>query len=527
MLIALLLGGRYNAPRKRILRQIMTFEQLLAVVSDSWRSGTARIRTDSRCVQAGDIFVAVKGSTCNGHDFVNDAVAAGAVYVVCERAYSSSVCALTNIPHKKSCEIIFVDNSALAAATLAQAARGNPAKQLTNLAVTGTNGKTTVAFLVRSVIKNAGQRCGLIGTVMYDTGMAVFDAPLTTPDCLTIADMTEKMVQSGCKYMVAEASSHAIDQDRLAGIDFHSAAFTNLAGDHLDYHKTKAEYFTAKSKLFRQLSADAAAVLNKQCPYARKAAEQTAAKILWYGIDAHADLCAHIEKTDLTSTVFVLEYAGRSCQVKTSLPGRYNVSNCLAAAGLCIAAGFDLETVAAGLSAVETIPGRLEKLDCDGVHVFVDYAHTDDALKNVLSTLRPLCKGRLIVVFGCGGDRDRTKRPRMAKVAEELADFIVVTSDNPRSENPEDIINEIVAGFAQVTGHGSRATSVMVEPDREKAIKLAIENVSEKDIVLIAGKGHETCQIIGNHREHFSDKETALKYLQKPTKTQRTVTNSR
>jgi len=329
--------------------------------------------------------------------------------------------------------------------------------------------------------------------------------------------MAEKMVQNGCKYMVAEASSHAIAQDRLAAIDFHAAAFTNLAGDHLDYHKTKARYFTAKSKLFRQLSSDAAAVLNKECRYARKIAEQTAAKILWYGIDTKADLYAHVKTTDITSTVFVLEYAGRSCQVKTSLPGRFNVGNCLAAAGLCIAAGFDLETTAAGLSAVETIPGRLEKLNCDSVRVFVDYAHTDDALKNVLSTLRPLCEGRLIVVFGCGGDRDRTKRPRMAKVAEELADFIVVTSDNPRTEKPEDIISEIVAGFARGTGHGARGTSVMVEPDREKAIELAVKNVSEKDIVLIAGKGHETCQIIGNRREHFSDKAIAYRYLQKRT----------
>jgi len=263
--------------------------------------------------------------------------------------------------------------------------------------------------------------------------------------------MTAEMVENGAEYMVIEASSHALSQNRLAGVNFKAAAFTNLTGDHLDYHKTEEDYLAAKTILFAGLAPDAVAVLNKQSPHAKLIAEQTQAKILWYAIDDQADITAHIKSMDTAGTAFTLEYAGQRQTVKTPLLGLYNVSNCLAATGLCLAAGFDLEAIARGLSALPTaggIPGRLEKVDWPGdFTVLIDYAHTDDALKNVLATLKPLCKGRLITLFGCGGDRDRTKRPRMAKVAEEYSDLVVVTSDNPRTERPEDIISEIVAGF--------------------------------------------------------------------------------
>jgi len=325
--------------------------------------------------------------------------------------------------------------------------------------------------------------------------------------------------------MVIEASSHALSQNRLAAVNFKAAAFTNLSGDHLDYHKTKEDYLAAKTRLFSALSPDAVAVLNKQSQETESIARQTKAKILWYAIDEPADVTAHIESMDISGTVFTLKYAGQTSIVSTSLPGLYNVGNCLAAAGLCLAAGFDLETIAAGLSAQQTIPGRLEKLDWPGdFSVIIDYAHTDDALKNVLSTLKPLCKGKLRVVFGCGGDRDRTKRPRMAKVTEQLADFIIVTSDNPRTEKPDDIINDIIAGFEngsaipcsklRDTKYEIRDTKI-IEPDRKKAIGLAIESAGKDDIILIAGKGHETYQIIGTQKFDFSDKEIALKCLKK------------
>jgi len=498
----------------------MNFDELLNLVSSD---NAPSICVDSRAIGAGDIFVAVKGTVYDGHDFIDQALANGAEYIVCQRDTQYSI-------RNTQYEIIVVDDSTDASAILAQAGKGNPASQLTNLAVTGTNGKTTVAYLVRSCIQKSGQKCGLIGTVIYDTcSGANWQSILTTPDCLTIAAGQEQILKNGAKYMVIEASSHALSQNRLAGINFKAAAFTNLAGDHLDYHKTKEDYLAAKTILFSALSPDAVAVLNQQSPEAQSIANQTYAKILWYAIGEPTDITAHIESMNMSGTVFTLKYADQTSIVKTSLLGLYNISNCLAASGLCLSVGFDLETIAAGLSAQQTIPGRLEKIDWPGdFSVLVDYAHTDDALKNVLSTLKPLCNGKLRVVFGCGGDRDRTKRARMAKVAEKLADFIIVTSDNPRTEKPEEIIDEIVAGFenspvpdttccaqnVRDTQYATRNT-IIIEPDRKKAIELAIRAADKNDIVLIAGKGHETYQIIGKQKFDFSDKKIAREYLNK------------
>jgi UDP-N-acetylmuramoyl-L-alanyl-D-glutamate--2,6-diaminopimelate ligase len=478
----------------------MVFDKLVKLV---YLSKTPRICVDSRLVKAGDIFVAIEGEVYDGHDFIYKAIDAGAKYIVCQKDKFNIENRISNA------EVITVDDSSKATAILAQASMGNPAVQLTNLAVTGTNGKTTIAFLVRSCIQNTGQKCGLIGTIIYDTGTTTFDASLTTPDCLTIAEKQSQMLKAGAKYMVIEASSHALAQNRLDAINFKAAAFTNLTGDHLDYHKTKEEYLAAKTKLFTSLSSDAVAVLNRQSPESEHIARKTKAKILWYAVDEPADITAHIESMDINETVFTLRYADESSKVRTPLLGLHNVSNHLAAAGLCLAAGFDLKTIAAGLSSLKIAPGRLEKFQWQGnFSVIVDYAHTDDALKNVLSTLKPLCKGKLRVVFGCGGDRDRTKRPRMAKVAEQLADFAIVTSDNPRTEKPMDIINEIVTGFQNP--HSSKIT---VEQDRRKAIALAIKTAQKDDIVLIAGKGHESYQIIGKQKFDFSDKVVALECL--------------
>jgi len=501
----------------------MVFDELLDLVSSDKALG---ICVDSRLVKDGDIFVAVQGTVYDGHGFFDQALTNGAEYIVCQSIPSGC--------NHEDAQVIVVDDSAEAAALLSQAGRDNPASRLTCLAVTGTNGKTTVAYLVRSCIQKASEKCGLIGTVIYDTcSGSGCEASLTTPDCLAIAEMTDKMVKNEAKYMVIEASSHALSQNRLAGIDFKAAAFTNLAGDHLDYHKTKEDYLAAKTRLFQTLSPDATAVLNKQSPEAELIAKQTQARILWYAIDEPADITAHIESMDMSGTRFSIldtkcstsiEHRASSIEVNTTLLGLYNVSNCLAAAGLCLAAGFDLQTIAVGISSLQQVPGRLEKIDGGDFAVIVDYAHTDDALKNVLSTLKPVCKGNLRLVFGCGGDRDRTKRPRMARVAEQLADFIIVTSDNPRTEKPEDIIDEIISGFEKgpailhaqlrATGHERPATKI-IEPDRKKAIELAIRTAGKDDIVLIAGKGHETYQIIGKQRFDFSDKEVSLEYLKK------------
>jgi len=495
----------------------MTFDELLAIVSSGCLPA---VHTDSRLVKKGDIFIALKGTSCDGHDFIDQALANGAGCIVCERRPSTR-----QSSRPADVNFVLVEDSSIAAAALAQAGNGNPAEKLTNLAVTGTNGKTTVAFLVRSIFQTAGQRCGLIGTVIYDTGSGTRRAKLTTPDCFTIARLQEQMVKTGVKSMIIEASSHALSQNRLAQIPFKAAAFTNLTGDHLDYHKTKQNYLDAKAKLFENLGPDATAVLNAQSPEAKQIAERTGAKILFYAVDAPAELAAHIESMTLASTVFTITYKNQRQRIQTPLPGIYNVANHLAAAGLALAAGIDLQTVAAGLAELKSIPGRLEKIASPAPFtVIVDYAHTDDALANVLSTLRPLSPGKLIVVFGCGGDRDKTKRPRMARAAEKFADVVIVTSDNPRTENPDDIIAEIVTGFktapampyteSRDTSDEIRATKT-IEPDRKKAIESAIRSARKDDTILIAGKGHEDYQIIGKTKIHFSDKETALDFLSK------------
>jgi UDP-N-acetylmuramoyl-L-alanyl-D-glutamate--2,6-diaminopimelate ligase len=508
----------------------MTFENLLEIVN---RPDSPNLCVDSRLVKPGDIFIAVKGTNLDGHNFIEQAITAGAKIIVAQKDLFKGLAPPSLWRGRSSgpfirthYELILVENSVRAAARLAHAKKDWPANKLTCLAVTGTNGKTTVAYLVRSIIQSTGQRCGLIGTVQYDTGEKIYTSKLTTPDPFTIADITSQMVAAGAKFMITEASSHALDQDRLEGIDFAAAAFTNLTGDHLDYHKTKENYLTAKIRLFKSLSKDAAAILNKQSPESAYIAQQTNAKLLWYSIGAQADLSAialakadltaYIQVMNATGTTFTLEYNRQRHLVKTPLLGKFNVSNCLAAAGLCIAAGFRLDTICAALSNPEKVPGRLEKVSCSGHksrgtgHVIIDYAHTDDALKNVLETLKPLCAGKLIVVFGCGGDRDRTKRPRMAKVAEKFADLIIVTSDNPRTENPQAIINEIVTGF-----ENSDPKKISIEPDRKTAIGIAIEKTRENDIILIAGKGHENYQILADKTIHFSDQEVATEFLKK------------
>ena len=476
----------------------MTFEQLLKVASSK---NPPSVCVDSRQVHAGDVFVAVRGSLQDGHQYIDQAITQGAGYIVCQERPARWADA--------GVEFVVVPDSSRAAAVLAQAGCGDPGSRLVNLAVTGTNGKTTVAYLVRSCIEKAGHRCGLLGTVTYDTGRRAIAASLTTPDSLAIARLQKEMVDAGCRYMVMEASSHALSQGRCTGIDFAAAAFTNLTGDHLDYHKTLDNYLAAKAVLFEGLSAGATAVLNAQSPQSRSIAQRTKARQLWYGIDRDSDLAAHIDSMDAGGTAYHLHYGGQAVVVQSPLLGQHNVSNHLAAAGLCLAAGLDLRTIADGLAALTCVPGRLDRVQWDGpFSVLVDFAHTDDALQNVLTTLRPLCRGRLIAVFGCGGDRDRTKRPRMAKVVEALADRVVVTSDNPRTEDPQQIIREIVAGLAQ-----GGAESLHTEPDRRAAIEWAIGQARPGDIVLIAGKGHEAYQIIGQQRLAFSDKQVAQETL--------------
>ncbi|MHC5119729.1 MAG: UDP-N-acetylmuramoyl-L-alanyl-D-glutamate--2,6-diaminopimelate ligase [Planctomycetota bacterium] len=477
----------------------MTYTQLLALV----QSNGLGVCADSRQVRQGDVFVAVCGTQVDGHDYIDTALSQGAAYVVTQRPVDGI-------------NSVIVEDSAKALGQLAQASCGNPSSKLTNLAVTGTNGKTTVTYLVRSVIEHIGAKCGLIGTIEYNTGTSSVPAPLTTPDAITIARAASEMVLNGADYMVVEASSHALSQKRLAGVSFTAAAFTNLTGDHLDYHHNEDDYLDAKTLLFTGLPPHGLAILNYESDEAHTIAEiiEPATRILWYGIGCDVDISAKVHRMDAAGSEFSIIFNNYSEKVNTRLPGRHNIQNCLAAAGLCLSTGIGLLEVAKGLSELECVPGRLQPIRSEntaraGLQVFVDYAHTDDALKNVLNTLKPLCKGRLIVLFGCGGDRDKTKRPRMARVAEERADVVVVTSDNPRTEDANAIIADIMTGF-----ENPDSPKITVEPERAKAIQLAVNQAQAGDIVLLAGKGHEDYQIIGTEKRHFSDFEQAQKALQ-------------
>lgn len=479
----------------------MTLEQLIKLVESKPIEYRPRVSCDSRKLRQGDIFVAIKGTKVDGWDFIGQAVVSGARYVV------------TDKPTKvASAEVIETPDPAFALGVLAQAAYDYPNKKLTNLAVTGTNGKTTTTYLARSIIAAAGHKCGLIGTITTDLGSQTdqIAASMTTPDAVELASLSSQMLAAGCDYMVTEASSHAIEQNRLAGIDFKAVAFSNLTGDHLDYHKTMDAYLAAKLKLFEKLSPDSTAIINKDDPvFEQVGSAASQAKILFYSLQQPAEITAKIISMDIAGTIYDLEILGKKVRVKTSLIGRHNISNHLAAAGMVYACGFTLEQIAEGLSKIAKVPGRLEKVPSSkDFAVLVDYAHTDDAMKNVLSTLKPLCKGKLTIIFGCGGDRDKTKRPRMAAVAEQFADAIYVTSDNPRTEKPLDIIEDVIKGFLNPS-----AENITIEPERKKAIELAVKAAGSGDIILIAGKGHEDYQIIGSEKYHFSDIEIAAEFL--------------
>jgi UDP-N-acetylmuramoyl-L-alanyl-D-glutamate--2,6-diaminopimelate ligase len=454
---------------------------------------------DSRRCRAGSCFVAVRGTEQDGHRYIPAACEAGASAVVCED------------PSAAGAEAAFavVDDARVAIARLAQAIHGWPARKLACVGITGTNGKSTCGQLIKAALEAGGHRPAVLGTISYDTGDRSLPAGTTTPDPITLAELTAEMVAGGRTHLVMEASSHALDQRRIAGVDFRVAVFTNISGDHQDYHGSMDAYQAAKRRLFEGLSADAAAVINRDDAAGEDMAAASKAPVCWYGLSAASDLWARIDRIDATGTDFTFIRGELRVAAHTPMIGQHNVYNCLAAAAACEALGMGLPTVAAAVGGVSFVRGRLERVRADaGICVFVDYAHTDDALQNVLRALKPVTAKRLIVVFGCGGDRDRTKRPRMAAVAEKLADEVVITSDNPRSERPEAIIEEICAGLSEA---GRRRA--LVEPDRRSAIALAIERASEGDVVLIAGKGHETYQVLGERRIHFDDVEVAEEIL--------------
>ena len=461
----------------------------------------AGVREDSRQVRPGDLFIARAGAKADGAQFVADAKARGAVAVVSQNPLPKSASPLPQV---------VVPDAGAAASVLANLFHGSPGEKVRVFAVTGTNGKTTTTYLIRHLLAKVSVRCGLIGTVEIDDGRTRREATMTTPAATDIADLLAAMRDKGCRACAIETSSHALDQGRVAGVPFAGAAFTNLTGDHLDYHKTMDQYAAAKAKLFASLHTSAVAVVNVADKWSARMVEGCQGRVLRFGFGKSADYTARDVSYSAQSVSFVLHTPDGRAEVTLPMVGRHNVENALCASALVgDVFGFSVHQLAAGLRDATGAPGRLQPVRAgQPFAVLVDYAHTDDALDNVLSALKPLTKGKLRVLFGCGGDRDRTKRPRMAKTAEKWADAIYVTSDNPRREDPRSILNEICTGFSP---EGVR--KAVVEIDRRRAIEAILADAGPDDIVLIAGKGHENYQIIDDIKHHFDDVEEASRVL--------------
>jgi UDP-N-acetylmuramoyl-L-alanyl-D-glutamate--2,6-diaminopimelate ligase len=374
------------------------------------------------------------------------------------------------------------------------------------IGVTGTNGKTTITYLMESVLSAMGRSVGVVGTVNCRVGGKVLPSKNTTPGMLDNQMFLHDLVKDGVGYGVMEVSSHALEQGRTDLIDFKGAIFTNLTGDHLDYHKTMENYFEAKSRLFTGLKRKAYAVINKDDPYGRRLIGMTPARVITYGIQGDADVKAQIEEFGLIGSRIMVKYFDERIILTTRFIGMHNVYNILAAFAAGLGEGFPPEKIKEGIESLRWVPGRLERVEVgQDFFLFIDYAHTDDGLKNVLQSLQAVKHNRIIVVFGCGGDRDRTKRVRMGRVACELADLSILTSDNPRSEDPDAIINEIVPGFDKPTYE--------IAVDREKAIERALTLARKNDIVLLAGKGHETYQVLKDRTVDFVEKDIVQRFL--------------
>jgi UDP-N-acetylmuramoyl-L-alanyl-D-glutamate--2,6-diaminopimelate ligase len=483
----------------KILASSIPVRQIIGTLDRAVES----IAYDSRRVQKNGLFVALRGEKTDGHQFIEQAIERGASVIVTEREEKQP--RVTDL---------VVDDTRTAMADLAAAFYGWPATKLKMAAVTGTNGKTTTTFLIKHICEKAGLRCGLIGTVRYEIGERVLPATRTTPESLDLQELLAQMTNAGCRAAAMEVSSHALALERTRGLEWDVAVFTNLTQDHLDFHGTMENYFESKAKLFTQLARQE----KKQKPVAvvnidDRYGEQLLGKIdknisvVTFGMSARADFRASNYRMEFGGTSYQLDARGKSYLVRVPLIGRFNVANSLAALAAANALGLSLRETVLSLGKSPQVPGRLEAVPAKRqFQVFVDYAHTPDALLNVLKTLRELQPRQLIVVFGCGGDRDRQKRPLMGEVVDRHADFAIITSDNPRKEDPDAIIAEVEKGF-----HGKNYEKIA---DRTAAIKRAIELAHPRDIVLIAGKGHENYQEFADNTVPFDDIQVARRALE-------------
>ena len=460
------------------------------------------IAYDSRRVQHNTLFVALRGEKVDGHQFVGQAIEKGASVIVAEREEKHA---------RATC--LVVDDTRAALADLASTFFGRPAAKLKMAAVTGTNGKTTTTFLIKHICEKAGLRCGLLGTVRYEIGERVLPAVRTTPESVDLQELLAQIANAGCRAAVMEVSSHALAQERTRGIEWDVAVFTNLTQDHLDFHGTMESYFEAKVKLFtdlglQQRKTKAVAVINIDDRYGEQLLLRLGnVQTVTYGVGHRADFRASNYRMEFGGTSYQLDARGKSYLVRVPLIGRFNVANSIAAIAGANALGVNLREAILSLAKSPQVPGRLEMVPAKRqFQVFVDYAHTPDALLNVLKTLRELQPGRIITVFGCGGDRDTQKRPLMGQVADQYSDFAIITSDNPRKEEPNAIITEVEKGF-----RGGKYEKIT---DRAEAIGRAVSMAQPRDIVLIAGKGHETYQEFADHTIPFDDLQVARRAVE-------------
>ena len=471
------------------LSQLLDGVQIEGVLIDREIQGIA---FDSRKVEEGYLFCAIRGETVDGHQYTRSAVEKGACVIVAERSTDHGA------------QEILVPNSRMAFSQICANYFGHPEKEMTFLGVTGTNGKTSTSQFVKSILDGLGIKAGLIGTVCNQIGSETFPAAFTTPEPYQLMELLRKMADAGVQAVVMEVSSQAMDQRRADCLPFHVAGFTNLTQDHLDYHKTMENYKAAKERLFEMAPKG---VFNLDDPVGAEWAKTYEG--LSYSAKGKADLFATAISLDVSGVSYTLCYGEKSAPVKVSTSGLFTVHNTLCAAGILLAAGFAFEEVVSGLNRIPKVAGRAEVIT-EGLPyaVMLDYAHTPDALENILTTVRTYAKGRIVTLFGCGGDRDKTKRPLMAEVVAKHSDFAIVTSDNPRTEDPSAIIADILVGLK-----GTEMPYVVIE-NRKEAIGYAIAHAEPDDVILLAGKGHEDYQILGTQKVHFDEKEIVKEFIE-------------
>ncbi len=450
------------------------------------------IAYDSRKVKPGYLFIAIKGYETDGHKYIDKAVENGAVAVIGEDDLHCS------------CAYVKTEDSRKAMAVCGAEFYGNPQNKLKIIGITGTNGKTTTTYLVRQILMLKGLRCDLIGTNQIIIGEEKIESSRTTPESLDLFEIFHRIEQSGGKYVVMEVSSHSLCLDRVYGVTFETALMTNITQDHLDFHKTMDNYADAKAILFKMSKSGA---VNNDADYADKIKKAAVGEVITYSINSDSMLQAKNLKMSERGVIFDIEYKGETHEMRLGIPGKFSIYNALGAICVCLNLGIDISDIEKGLILAKPIKGRIEVLHIPTPYtVIIDYAHTPDGLENIINAVRGFAKGRVITVFGCGGNRDTTKRPKMGSIAESLSDFVIVTSDNPRFEDPDAIIEDVLAGM-------HKDNHIAIE-NRRDAIRYAMETAMENDIIILAGKGHETYQVIGDVNQDFNERDIIKELLE-------------